>query len=75
VNGAEFTCKTPAVPEKIKNIRLDGYKNVCADWEYLADVGRRLESTQDRIEPNVLRDLAHHKLQPLKAFARRLVGA
>src|SRR6185312_12826283 len=28
MNGAEFTFKTPAVPEKIKNIRLDGYRNI-----------------------------------------------
>jgi hypothetical protein len=28
MSGAEFTFKTPAVPEKIKNIRLDGYNNI-----------------------------------------------
>ncbi len=28
MSEAEFTFKIPAVPEKIKNIRLDGYKNV-----------------------------------------------
>jgi uncharacterized protein with HEPN domain len=45
------------------------------DWKSLTDLSRRLENASERIEPEVLWDVAQHKLTPLKAFARRYAEA
>lgn len=60
---------TDHIPADIKETE------VAVDWQNLADVGRRLENARDRIEPEVLCDVARHKLKPLKAFAQRYVEA
>jgi uncharacterized protein with HEPN domain len=45
------------------------------DWQYLANVGRRLENAHDRIEPEILWNVARLKLTPLKTFVQRYVEA
>ena len=41
------------------------------DWQAIADIGKRLENTRDRIEPEVLWAISHDTLPPLKACAER----
>ena len=48
---------------------------VAVDWQTLANVGRSLENACDRIDPEVLWDVARHKFPPLKTFAQRYFGA
>ena len=45
------------------------------DWRCLADIGVRLENTRDRIEPEVLWNMALEKIVPLKVCAERHIRA
>jgi uncharacterized protein with HEPN domain len=60
---------TDHIPAHIKKTE------VAVDWPYLVDVGRRLENAHDRIEPEVLWNVARYKLTPLKKFVQRCVEA
>lgn len=41
------------------------------DWQVIADIGKRLENTRDRIEAEVLLTVSHDKLPSLKTCAER----
>jgi uncharacterized protein with HEPN domain len=41
------------------------------DWLAIADIGKRLENTRDRIEAEVLWAISHDKLPSLKTCAER----
>ncbi len=60
---------TDYIPTDIKN------SDVSVDWSNLAEVGRRLEKVSERVDPDVLWNVAVHKLRPLKVFAKRHMTA
>jgi uncharacterized protein with HEPN domain len=60
---------TDYIPPDIKNA------DAAVDWKGLADLGGRLENASDRIETDILWDVAKHKLGPLKQFAKRHIAA
>ncbi len=60
---------TDHIPTDTKN------SDVSVDWSNLAEIGRRLENVSERVEPDVLWDVAMHKLRPLKVFAKRHMAA
>jgi uncharacterized protein with HEPN domain len=41
------------------------------DWQAIADIGKRLENTRDRLEAEVLWTISHDKLPSLKTCAER----
>jgi uncharacterized protein with HEPN domain len=60
---------TDHIPADLKETEL------AVDWQNLANLGRRLEIARDRIEPEILWDVARHRLAPLRSFAQRYVEA
>jgi uncharacterized protein with HEPN domain len=42
-------------------------------WQKLADSGNRLRHAYHRIDPNVLWDIAHNDLEPLKRLVERII--
>ena len=53
------------IPANMKAAETD------VDWQAIADIGKRLENTRDRIEADVLWTISHDKLPPLKACTER----
>jgi uncharacterized protein with HEPN domain len=53
------------IPANMKAAETD------VDWQAIADIGKRLENTRDRIEAEVLWTLSHDTLPPLKTCAER----
>jgi uncharacterized protein with HEPN domain len=42
-------------------------------WRKLADLGNRLRHAYHRVDPNILWDIAHNDLEPLKRFVERII--
>ena len=53
------------IPANMKAAETD------VDWQAIADIGKRLENTRDRIEADVLWAISHDKLPSLKVSAER----
>jgi uncharacterized protein with HEPN domain len=53
------------IPASMKAAETD------VDWQAIADIGKRLENTRDRIEVEVLWTISHDKLPSLKTCAER----
>ena len=56
------------VPTSIKNA------DATVDWKCLADLGESLENVSERIETDILWNVAQYKLPPLKVFAKRHIS-
>jgi len=55
------------IPNEMKD------KEQSIDWRKLADLGNRLRHAYHRIDPNILWDIAHNDLEPLKRFVERII--
>jgi uncharacterized protein with HEPN domain len=44
-------------------------------WRKLADLGNRLRHAYHRVDPEVLWNIAHNDLEPLKRFVERIIKA
>jgi uncharacterized protein with HEPN domain len=44
-------------------------------WQRLADLGNRLRHAYHRVDPEVLWNIAHNDLEPLKRFVERIIKA
>jgi uncharacterized protein with HEPN domain len=53
------------IPANMKAAETD------VDWQAIADIGKRLENTRDRIEAEVFWTISHDKLPSLKTCAER----
>ncbi len=43
------------------------------DWRGMSDFGNELRHAYHRVEPSILREIAHRDLPPLKTFVERVI--
>jgi uncharacterized protein with HEPN domain len=64
----EIICEASRrIPDQLKARHPD------IDWRGMADFGNELRHAYHRVDPNVLWEIAHRDLPPLRAFAERLI--
>ncbi len=64
----EIICEASRrIPDQVKARHPD------IDWRGMVDFGNELRHAYHRVDPNVLWEIAHRDLPPLKAFADRVI--